>query len=156
VTGRDVGYYTSAGLTRGGKFPFGGVWLAGYCFTRVRVTAKLSWPTLQAPEAGLNIVGLWGGAIQLGLGGASPNAWNSFPTDASIFAYDNAEADNDEKAIWSPDTATANVTDSTTRTLEWRGQYHNTESAEWYYVPVDVTDTGPEFNVYFAWQIWTA
>ena len=153
---RDVGYFVASGGGRGAFVQFGVALPANVVVTLVRVTSKLCFTPGTYTGGAAVETGVWGHAIQYGLNGNAPTAWNASQQDASIIAYDSADPDAVARVFWQPNTATAEVDSALSRTLEFRGQFHTTTQTEFYYRPYDITQAANTFLVNFGWQLWWA
>lgn len=154
---RQVGYFndtTSAG--KGAFVQFGSALSAGVTVCLVRVTMKLCFVPAGYTSSSQVETGAWAHAIQVGLGGVAPTAWNAAQEDPSILAFDSIDPDSTARSVWAPSTDTAQVAASLARTLEFRGQYHTTNQTEFYYRPYDITQALESFYTNFSWQVWWA
>jgi hypothetical protein len=152
----DVGQATSTAVGRGGQVAFGNLISPPATICKVRVTSKLVFTAGTVLPSSQVEAGFWGNAIQVSLGGGPHNRWDTAPSDASIWAFESADPDGTARVFWAPETSNAHLASSLSRTLEWKGQFHLTSTAQFFYVPVDVTGGGNTFIAYFGWQIWYA
>ena len=153
---RQVGYLVDSSVVNSLMSGFGPSFAAGTVITKVRVTCKLSFAPATYTDTAVIETGVWGAAIQVGLGGVVPDTWHVTATDPSILAYDSSDPDATARVFWAPDTDTAYVQSSITRTVEFQGQYRPTAAAQMYITIIDVTGSANGFRPSYAWQIWHA
>ena len=153
---RHVSYFVGDSAVDSLMEGFGPTFAAGSVITMVRVNATLSFKPELYGDTDTAIVGVWGMALQVGLGGVVPDTWHVNATDASILAIDSSEPDTSKSVFWAPDTDTAYLQISITRSLTFKGQYRPAETANLYLTIIDVTGDADDFTPSFAWQIWYA
>lgn len=151
---RTVGYTYGDGPTRGTKLAIGNPWTAGTVFTRVEVTAKLVFGPATYTDTSPIITAVWSSSIHVVASGSEPPFPSADDGDVSIMAYDSSDPDGLDRAVWAPDTDTAAVSGSLTRTIRWKGQYHAPETVQWYYVYEDWSSAAAEATLGIAWQQW--
>jgi hypothetical protein len=152
----DVGQSTSTASGHGGQVAFGNLITGPATICKVRVTSKLVFtPGTYTPASQVE-TGAYGNAIQVSINGGAHNRWDTAPSDASIWAFDSADPEGTARVFWAPNTASGNVASAISRTLQWQGQFHVSTSAQFFYVPVDVTGAANTFIAFFGWQIWYA
>jgi hypothetical protein len=151
---RQVGTIIDTTATQYHKYLFATI-TSGLTITRIRTRTKMMF----AAELDISepvFIAYWSHSIGwVPTGDTPPPFPSAAPSDDSILAFDLFEPNERGREFWAPGNASLNSAESTTETLEWRGQWKLTQTIDLYYLQDNNSDaTIPASSKTVGWQVW--